>query len=232
AVVDECSMAGIVRAHEAASEHGLKLLVGSQFRVESATPFTLVVLACNLRGYGNLCEFVTRLRRASEKGSYRLLHDEVDGEALDDCVVIALPERGLPSPQLEVLARWVLREFPARGWLGVTLLRLLDDEVWLHKLRATREATAVPLVAVGDVHMHVRSRKPLQDVMTATRLGKPLAECGLALQPNAERHLRTRLRLAQIYPADLIRETLRIANRCRFSLDELRYQYPDEVVPP
>ncbi|HRO60817.1 MAG TPA: error-prone DNA polymerase [Burkholderiaceae bacterium] len=231
AVVDECSMAGIVRAHEASREHGLKLLVGSQFRVESATPFTLVVLACNLRAYGNLCEFITRLRRASEKGSYRLLHDEVDGEALDDCVVIAVPERGLPSPQLEVLAKWVLREFPGRGWLGVLLLRLLDDEVWLHKLRATREATAVPLVAVGDVHMHVRSRKPLQDVMTATRLGKPLTECGLALQPNAERHLRTRLRLAQTYPAELIKETLRIANRCRFSLHELRYQYPDEVVP-
>jgi len=232
ALVDECSMAGIVRAHEAARQHGLKLLVGSQFRVESPTPFTLAVLACNLRGYGNLCEFITRLRRASGKGTYRLRQDDVDGDALDDCVAIAVPERGLPLQQLAVLAKWVLREFPGRGWLGVVLLRLLDDEMWLHKLRTTREATAVPLVAVGDVHMHVRSRKPLQDVMTATRLGKPLAECGLALQPNAERHLRTRLRLAQIYPADLIRETLRIANRCRFSLDELRYQYPTEVVPP
>ena len=103
--------------------------------------------------------------------------------------------------------------------------------MWLHKLRTIREATAVPLVAVGDVHMHVRSRKPLQDVMTATRIGRPLTECGLALQPNAERHLRTRLRLAQTYPPDLLKETLRVAARCRFSLDELRYQYPDEVVP-
>ena len=79
--------------------------------------------------------------------------------------------------------------------------------------------------------MHVRSRKPLQDVLTATRIGKPLTECGLALQPNAERHLRTRLRLAQLYPASLLRETLRVAELCDFSLDELRYQYPDEVVP-
>ncbi|MBA3599507.1 MAG: error-prone DNA polymerase, partial [Methylibium sp.] len=78
---------------------------------------------------------------------------------------------------------------------------------------------------------HVRSRKALQDVLTATRVGRPLTECGLELQPNAERHLRTRLRLAQTSPADLLAETLNVAARCDFSLDELRYQYPDEVVP-
>ena len=70
----------------------------------------------------------------------------------------------------------------------------------------------MPLVAAGDVHMHVRSRKPLQDVMTATRVGRPLTECGLELQPNAERHLRTRLRLAQIYPPELLAETLAVAD--------------------
>jgi error-prone DNA polymerase len=231
AIVDECSMAGSVRAHEAAKEHGLKLLVGSQFRVECAMPFTLTVLACNLNGYGNLCEFITGLRRASEKGTYRLRQEDIDGDALGDCVVLAVPERGLALTQLQVLAKWLLREFPGRGWFGVTLLRLIDDEMWLHKLRETRAATAVPLVAVGDVHMHLRSRKPLQDLMTATRIGKPLTECGLALQPNAERHLRTRLRLAQTYPLELLQETLRVAKRCHFSLDELRYQYPDEVVP-
>jgi error-prone DNA polymerase len=232
AILDECSMAGVVRAHEAAKEHDLKLLVGSQFRVECGTPFTLAVLACNLNGYGNLCEFITRLRRASEKGSYRLRLEDIDGAALEDCVVIAVPERGLTLAQLQVLAKWLLREFPGRGWFGVMLLRLIDDEMWLHKLHETRVATAVPLVAVGDVHMHVRSRKPLQDLITATRIGKPLTECGLALQPNAERHLRTRVRLAQTYPVDLLQETLRVAKRCHFSLDELRYQYPDEVVPP
>ena len=79
--------------------------------------------------------------------------------------------------------------------------------------------------------MHVRSRKPLQDVLTATRLGKPLTECGHALQRSAERHLRTRLRLAQTFPAELLAETLQVAARCSFSLDELKYQYPDEVVP-
>ena len=118
-----------------------------------------------------------------------------------------------------------------RCWFGVDLLRILTDEMWLHRLREVSGSSAIPLVAAGDVHFHVRSRKALQDVLTATRIGKPLTECGLDLQPNAERHLRTRLRLAQTYPEDLLAETLNVASRCVFSLDELRYQYPDEVIP-
>ncbi|MBV1731800.1 MAG: error-prone DNA polymerase, partial [Hydrogenophaga sp.] len=98
--------------------------------------------------------------------------------------------------------------------------------------RQSSELTAVPLVAVGDVHMHLRSRKALQDVLTATRIGKPLTECGHALAPNAEQRLRSRLALAQRYPDALLAETLKVAGRCHFSLDELAYQYPSEVVPP
>ena len=103
--------------------------------------------------------------------------------------------------------------------------------MWLHKLREASELSAIPVVAVGDVYMHVRSRKALHDVMTAIRTGRPLTGCGRELQVNAERHLRTRLRLAQTFPADLLAETLNVADRCSFSLDELKYQYPDEVVP-
>jgi error-prone DNA polymerase len=231
AITDECSMAGMVRAHVAATKHKVKLLVGSQFLVHHEAPFYLVVLACSLDGYGNLCEFITRLRRSSEKGTYHLDLDSIDSTALANCVVIASPLRKAGPDQLLGIARWLLTNFTGRCWLGVELLRQLDDEVWLHKLRQTSELTAIPLVATGDVYMHVRSRKALQDVMTATRVGRPLTECGRELQLNAERHLRTRLRLAQTYPADLLAETLRVAARCDFSLDELRYQYPDEVVP-
>ncbi|HMY98748.1 MAG TPA: error-prone DNA polymerase [Burkholderiaceae bacterium] len=235
ALTDECSMAGIVRAHVAAKKVGLPLLVGSQFAVpgEGADQgaFDLVVLACNLNGYGNLCEFITRLRRRAEKGRYRLDRAGIHAQALEDCLVLAAPRRGSSPAQLLDLARWLLTHFTGRCWLGVSLLRRLDDEVWLHRLREASELSAIPLVALGDVQMHVRSRKPLHDVMTATRVGRPLTECGLALQLNAERHLRTRLRLAQTYPADLLAQTLQVASRCGFSLDELRYQYPDEVVP-
>ena len=236
ALTDECSMAGIVRAHGAAQRVGLKLLAGSQFRVEvqegdEPAPFNLVVLACTLDGYGNLCEFITALRRNAPKGSYRLRLQDLESAGLDDCVVVASPLRGATPAQLVGLARWLLTHYSGRCWLGVELLRQLDDEMWLYRLREASELSAIPLVAVGDVCMHVRSRKPLHDVMTATRIGKPLTECGLALQVNAERHLRTRLRLAQTFPADLLAQTLQVAERCSFSLDELKYQYPDEVVP-
>ena len=231
AIADECSMAGVVRAHTAAKEHEIKLLIGSQFKVQCDAPFTLVVIACNIDGYGNLCEFITKLRRSAPKGTYRLALDDIDPDELRNCVVIASPDRTSTPAQLEAVSRWLLAHFTGRCWLGVELLRTIDDEMWLYRLREASELTAIHLVATGDVHMHVRSRKPLQDVMTATRVGKPLTECGFELQGNSERHLRTRLRLAQTYPDDLLAETLQVAARCNFSLDELAYQYPDEVVP-
>ena len=231
ALTDECSMAGVVRAYVAAKSHGLKLLVGSQFRVQAEAPFTLVLLACNAQGYGNLCEFITRLRRSAPKGSYRLDWARIDSAALADCLAIAVPSPQATQAQTDALARWLLRHFVGRCWLGVEHRRELDDELRLQQARQSSELTAVPLVAVGDVQMHLRSRQPLHDVLTATRLRRPLAECGRELQPNAERHLRSRLALGQRFPPELLAQTLQVAARCTFSLDELRYQYPDEVVP-
>ncbi|MEG0002257.1 error-prone DNA polymerase [Comamonas sp.] len=235
ALTDECSLAGVVRAHVAAKAHGMALLLGAQFCVQprnaDEAAFTLVLLAQNLNGYGNLCQFITKLRRASEKGTYFLDLDGIRGAELEDCLVLLCPERAASDAQLEAMGRWTLTHFTGRGWIGVDLVRRIDDELWLHRMRTLSALTALPLVAVGDAHMHVRSRKPLQDVLTATRLGQPLTECGYALLRSAERHLRSRLRLAQTFPADLLAQTLNVVARCSFSLDELRYQYPDEVVP-
>ena len=243
AITDECSLAGIVRAHVAAKEHGLKLLVGAQFRLqaeagdgatdaEPAGAATLVVLACNLNGYGNLCQFITRLRRAGDKGTYAPLRlSALDADALADCLVLAAPPRDADVPAIEHLARRLAWTFTGRCWLIVNLLRQVDDALHLERLREAAALAGVPLVAAGDVHMHRRSRKPLQDVLTATRLRRPLTHCGFNLQPNAERHLRTRLRLAQTYAVELLAQTLEVAARCDFSLDELRYHYPGELVP-
>lgn len=235
AITDECSLAGVVRAHVAAKQEGMALLLGAQFCIQprnaGEAAFTLVVLAQNLNGYGNLCQFITKLRRASEKGTYHLDLDGIRGTELEDCLVLLCPERTASDEQLEAMGRWTLTHFTGRCWIGVDLVRRIDDEIWLHRMRALSALTALPLVAVGDAHMHVRSRKPLQDVLTATRLGKPLTECGYALLRSAERHLRSRLRLAQTFPLDLMAQTLQVAARCSFSLDELRYQYPEEVVP-
>ncbi|MCV2366630.1 error-prone DNA polymerase [Roseateles oligotrophus] len=234
ALTDECSLAGVVRAHVAAKACELKLIIGAEFSIQGEDDqplFKLLVLARHLNGYGNLCQFITELRRAADKGTYCLRWSQLRPAALADCLFIALLPREASDAQLLAPARWLLQHMPGRAWLGVELLRELGDEVWLQRMRALAEQTALPLVACGDVHMHRRSRKPLQDVMTATRLNRPIAACGFELQPNAERHLRSRLRLAQLYPAELLAETLVVAGMCNFSLDEIRYQYPSEVIP-
>ena len=231
AITDECTLAGVVRAHMEAKKQGIQLLIGSQFKVQADLPFTLVVLAQDMNGYGNLCQFITRLRRSSEKGTYLLHRSDIEGDTLADCLLVVSPCREASDAQLEELGQWTLTHFLGRAWLGVDLNRRIDDELWLHRVRELSTLTELPLVALGDVLMHLRSRKPLQDVLTATRVGKPLTECDYELQRSAERHLRSRVRLAQTYPEELMAETVRIAERCTFSLDEIRYQYPDEVVP-
>ena len=231
AVCDECSMAGAVRAHTEGKEQGVHVIHGSQFAVDCDSPFTLIVLACNIEGYGNLCEFITGLRRSAAKGTYHLTIDAIDPAALADCVVLVSPDRESTDDQLETIARWLLASFTGRCWLAVEMQRVLDDEMWLHRMEQVSELTAIPLVASGDVRMHVRSRKPLHDVMTATRVGRPLTECGLDLALNSEQHMRSRVQLAQRFSHAALAETLNVASRCNFSLDELRYQYPSEVVP-
>ncbi len=234
AITDECSVAGMVRAHTEAKKVGLKLLAGAEFAL--APGCKLVALAHTLNGWGNLCEFITQARRAAPKGRYHVVWPGGGFEQLQDCELLLSVDR---SPQhaitFEAICAQCIRArslFGARVWLMAELRCGLDDGLWLHQLQQISRLTGVPLVAAGDVHMHVRSRKPLQDVMTAVRLGRPVHECGFALQPNAEAHLRSRERLAQIYPSSLLAATLTIAERCQFSLDELRYQYPLEAVLP
>jgi error-prone DNA polymerase len=249
ALTDECTLAGVVRAHGEAKRLGLHLLIGTELRVEvdQETHFTLLLLACRRAGYAQLCELITQARngtvtpRERERGlRYRLRLEAWDQLAFDGRELLALlvpprdglrPEEPRFAEQLDAQLQWLQQQFPQRCWLAVELLHRLDDDLWLRQLRAAGARSGVPLVAAGNVHMHVRSRKPLQDVMTAVRLSQPVAECGYALQPNAEAHLRARLRLAALYPPELLTETVRVAQRCTFTLDELRYEYPQEVVP-
>jgi error-prone DNA polymerase len=224
AITDECSVAGVVRAHLAAKPLGLRLIVGTE--VALADGPKLVLLACDREGYGNLAELVTRGRTNARKGAYRLARADLDA-GLDGCLALLVPGE-TPDPEH---ARWLAQRFAERAWIAAELHCGPDDRRRLDALRTLSRAAGLPLVAAGDVHMHVRSRRPLQDVLTATRLGRPVRECGRALFPNAERHLRLRMRLAKLHPADLLAETLRVAERCTFSLDELRYEYPEEIVP-
>ncbi len=193
---------------------------------------TLVVLPHNLDGWGNLCEFITAARAKAVKGDYQVTWAGSDLASLRNCEVLLVPPRGMPFEALWGFCHHAQGLFGARLWLVLALLHGLDDDLWRHQLEQVSRHSGVPLVATGHVHMHVRSRKPLQDVITAVRLGRPVAECGFDLQPNAEAHLRARLRLAGIYAPELLQATLRVAARCTFNLEELRYQYPQETVLP
>ncbi len=224
ALTDECSLAGVVRAHVAAKECGLKLIVGSEFRLSEG--LRLVVLATDRGGYANLAELITQGRRNAVKGSYALsLGDLSDG--LPGCLILLLPDP-LPTPEQ---ASFLAARFAGRVWLAVELFRSPGDGARLAAVRALGAEVGLALVAAGDVHMHVPERRAMQDMLTAVRLGVPLAEAGAALYPNGERHLRERADLARLYPAELLAQTLAIVARCTFSLDELRYEYPEELVP-
>jgi error-prone DNA polymerase len=224
AITDECSVAGVVRAYEAAKKLSLPLIIGSEIRLDDG--LKLVLLAANRDGYGNLCSLITIGRGRADKGSYRLTRQDLAG-GLPGCLVLLVPGATLDSEQ----ARFVAGCFPERAWIAAELLCGSNDRRWLARLRQLSKQSGLPLVAAGDVHMHVRSRRPLQDVLTAIRLGVPVSQAGNALHPNAERHLRKRTRLARLYPPELLAETTAIAARCNFLLDSLKYEYPDEIVP-
>ena len=224
AITDECSVSGVVRAHEAARDTPIKLIIGSEFQLDDGPK--IILLATTLSGYGNLSELITTARRAAKKGSYCLRKAELTN-GVDDCLALLVP--GDEPKQSEL--RWFRETFDRSGWLAVELLRGPDDTTQLETLQQLGKHFGIPLVAAGDVHMHARSRKPLQDVQTAIRLGTPVAQLGRALYPNSERHLRGIGRLGKLYPPELLLETVAIAERCNFSLDELRYEYPQELVP-
>ena len=222
AVTDECSLAGVVRAHGEAKRCGLRLIVGSEFRLLEGD--MLVLLAADREGYTRLCRLVTHGRRASAKGRYRLRRRDLAG--LDRCLAIFL------GPAESEALEWFRSTFPGRGWLGVSLLRDGADQARLAQWRKLARRHGLPLVATGDVCMHGPERRPLRDLLTAIRRRCRVDELGHGALVNGERHLRPLRDLAALYPQELLEESLEIAGRCTFSLDELQYQYPDDVTPP
>jgi error-prone DNA polymerase len=234
AITDECSVAGVVRAHVAARKQALQLIVGSELRLDDG--LRCVLLAMNRTGYAQLCRLITVGRRAAEKGGYCLrradfFHTDQSlqtaASLLSDCLVLWLP--GATPDMTEAI--WLATAFPERTWIAVELLTTGHDRRRLQELTALGQQLGMPLTASGDVHMHIRERRILQDTLTAIRLGVPLHQAGFHLHPNGERHLRRIERIAKLYPQALLDETLQIAARCTFNLDELRYEYPQELVP-
>ncbi|MDN3518821.1 error-prone DNA polymerase [Aquisalimonas lutea] len=224
AVTDECSVAGAVRAHQAAREHGLQLVIGTELRLDDGP--AVVLLAPHRQAYAQLSALISLGRTQADKGSYRLRRSEIEG-AVPDCLALLLPA----TPAGDEETAWFGAQFRGRGWIAVELFHGPDDAARLAELEALGAAHGLPLVAAGDVHMHRRGRRALQDTLTAIRHNRPVHELGHALLSNGERHLRPPERLRRIYPEPLLAESADIAARCHFSLDELRYEYPEELVP-
>jgi len=242
ALADECSLAGIVRAWREARRHDMHLIIGSRFRPEGE-PFELIVLAEDRDGYGALSRLITRARRGSPKGRYAFAVEDLwQGEASGDgpgtsaaplpgCLLIVKPDEGAPADCPSALDR-LRHAYAGRLWLGLCLQQGDDDA--RHRRTVSRWSVVldIPLTALGGVQMHRRSRQPLHDTLCAIRNGRPIADCGIRLRANTEHALRSRLRLANLYPPAALAQTLAIAGRCRFSLETLRYQYPEASVPP
>ncbi len=256
AITDECSLAGIVRAHQAATETGLQLIIGTGLQMQEGPRLTL--LARSLAAYHILCRIITHARRAGRKGHYRIAAADLlrpEWAGLPDCEVLwhlepAPAETAEPGSAVSGAASAGASAAPITdsdrhwaGWLrnvappeqlhlAITLTRTPGDAALRERVQRLGSETGIPVLACGDVHMHVRGRRVLQDVLTALRLKRTVAEAAPALFPNGERCLRPRGELAGLYPDAWLAETTRVAGRCRFRLDELRYRYPTDSIPP
>ncbi|MDM0110249.1 error-prone DNA polymerase [Variovorax sp. J22R24] len=242
ALTDECSVSGVVRAHLAARECGIHFIVGSEILLTTVGGHPharIVFLAQDRRGYGNLSEAITLARRRAEKGRYLAQVADFEGKTakaphlagLPGCIALLLPDPDETVKTLFAKAMWLKTWFDGRAWLLEPRPMGLDDELRCWIIEQVAELMQLRIVATASPVMHTRLRKPLQDVVTAVRVGRPVNQCGFDFQPNGEAYLRGRASLRQAFPDAWMRETLEVARRCTFSLEELRYEYPEELVP-
>ncbi len=229
ALTDRNSLAGVVRAHVAAKQAGIRFVVGS--RLDFRCGRSLLAYPIDRAAYGRLSRLITLGRRRAPKGECHLDLADLDshGEGL---ILIVLPEDGVAQGEgLAVLLEHLAGRFPGHVYLAGQHLCRGDDSRRLAHLAPLAERCATPLVAVNDVHAHEPGRRPMQDLLTCIREHCTIDEAGYRLFANAERHMKPAAEMARLFadhPAALAR-TIEIARRCRFSLDELRYEYPDEL---
>ena len=224
-ITDECSLAGVVRAHVAAKKIGLRLIVGTEIQLVDGP--RLILLAPNVLAYTEISRLITLGRRRCEKGSYRLARIDLEANQAQLLVVWLAGTQAADRSA----AQWLVKTFGQRVWIAMEQFYSGLDGQHRQRLQSLSQAFDIPLVACGDVHMHVRERSPIADTLTAIRLGLTVQAAAGELSPNNERYLRPRARLPRFYSSAELDESVRIAKRCHFSLDELRYEYPRELAP-
>ena len=237
-IADRNTLAGVVRAYSELDnpevEHKPKLLIGARIVFMDETP-DILVYPCDRAAYGRLCQLLTRGKMGAdvEKGECLLTFADLLDHAEGQLLVLTLPHRFETADVTKILER--LKQSPADGvWLAASLLYRGDDKRRLARLSRLAQSADVPLLATNEVLYHHPARRPLQDVLTCIREKTTIEAIGKRLEANAERHLKSADEMARLfrdYP-DAIAETLRFAKRISFSLDQLKYQYPDEPVPP
>lgn len=229
AITDRNSLAGVVRAHTATKDHPLNLVIGAEITLQDASP--VVLWATDRAAYGRLSRLITIGRRRAEKGYCDLRFEDL--AELNTGLLAGVIARELTSDQPHSL-RDYRDMFGDRCYLLAELHRGPDDKSQLQEWVKFARRMRVPIVAAGDVHYHVSARQVLQDVLVAIRHGETVDAIRDRLFPNAQRHMQSLDEIArnfQIAPA-AVRRTIEIADRCQFSLSELKYEYPEEIAPP
>ncbi len=223
ALTDECSLAGVVRAHVAAKAQGIQMIIGSEFYLSDG--LHLVLLAPDRTAYGRLSALISLARSQAKKGQYKLSKEDLQG-GLPGCFALLVVEPSTPAEDVD----WAKKTFTGRAWLTCAMRQDGHDPQRFAHCQALAKRYRLPTVASGGVTMHRRGRRALRDTLDAIRHGCAVRQLAGQIDSNGERHLRAQRTLAQLYPPEMLAESLRIARHCHFSLDELRYEYPEELV--
>ena len=232
AITDRNTLAGIVRAHLAARETGIRLVVGARLDFTDAPG--LLCLPTDRAAYGRLSRLITLGRRRAPKGECHITVDDFLDHAEGQIAIALPPETGFPDTDFALHLSKLARALPRRCYLAGQNLLQGGDQRRLAALAVMADDNAVPLIATNDVHYHIPQRRDAQDVLSAVREHCIVEKAGFRLFPNAERHLKSADHMARLFHRhpDAITRTLRIVEDCRFSLDELVYEYPDDEAPP
>jgi len=234
AITDRNSVAGIVRAHQAAQEAGIRLVVGA--RLDLRDGMSLLAFPEDRAAYGRLTTLLSLGKRRAPKGECHLDYPDVVAHGAGFVVALLPPEAAdrVSLAAHRARAFRLAADFAGRGYLVAHHLYRGDDARRLARLAQIADETGLTLLATGDVLYHAPERRPLQDVVTCIREHCTIRQAGFRLAPNAERHLKPAREMARLFRGHeaALAASLEIVARCRFSLDELRYEYPEEPVPP